>query len=316
MSASRRWAPKDAVMWSSKCMYAGFTRNGHGTPRSLIPLTCLEVRAWKCRRLPSVRQKYAKIYDARFPTKCPLHARVTLQHPPSLVSWNSIISCTLFPFLLPSHHPLFSSSFTLTYGGTDFPRVVHLLFLPSLQQTSGAPRQWRSRVPSNTSREQARGTHHQRSRHRSCFRCSWCTRWQSKWSGNGSDFKILWYHAEKIYLIRTVEKDHLEGLAHFCEHLLFMGTEKYPKENDYYSYLSEHSGEEQFTHALPASAKLTPAYVWRLRQCFHGNWKYKLLLWSGPSMARRCSGSIRAFLYRPAVFCQLYRARAEGRRFR
>lgn len=40
-----------------------------------------------------------------------------------------------------------------------------------------------------------------------------------------------------------------------------MGTEKYPKENDYYSYLSEHSGEEQFTHALPASAKLTPAYV-------------------------------------------------------
>ncbi|KAI9336687.1 Metalloenzyme, LuxS/M16 peptidase-like protein [Pilaira anomala] len=28
----------------------------------------------------------------------------------------------------------------------------------------------------------------------------------------------------------------------FCEHLLFMGTKKYPKENDYYSYLSEHSG--------------------------------------------------------------------------
>ncbi|KAI8981618.1 Metalloenzyme, LuxS/M16 peptidase-like protein [Mycotypha africana] len=34
----------------------------------------------------------------------------------------------------------------------------------------------------------------------------------------------------------------LQGLAHFCEHLLFMGTKKYPKENDYYSYLSEHSG--------------------------------------------------------------------------
>ncbi|ODQ63961.1 hypothetical protein NADFUDRAFT_28003 [Nadsonia fulvescens var. elongata DSM 6958] len=34
----------------------------------------------------------------------------------------------------------------------------------------------------------------------------------------------------------------LPGLAHFCEHLLFMGTEKYPQENDYSQYLSEHSG--------------------------------------------------------------------------
>ncbi|KAI8378795.1 Metalloenzyme, LuxS/M16 peptidase-like protein [Choanephora cucurbitarum] len=36
---------------------------------------------------------------------------------------------------------------------------------------------------------------------------------------------------------------HLQGLAHFCEHLLFLGTKKYPKENDYSSYLSEHSGD-------------------------------------------------------------------------
>ncbi|KAI8375164.1 Metalloenzyme, LuxS/M16 peptidase-like protein [Blakeslea trispora] len=36
---------------------------------------------------------------------------------------------------------------------------------------------------------------------------------------------------------------HLQGLAHFCEHLLFLGTKKYPKENDYNSYLSEHSGD-------------------------------------------------------------------------
>lgn len=35
---------------------------------------------------------------------------------------------------------------------------------------------------------------------------------------------------------------HLPGLAHFCEHLLFMGTEKYPEENDYATYLAEHSG--------------------------------------------------------------------------
>lgn len=34
----------------------------------------------------------------------------------------------------------------------------------------------------------------------------------------------------------------LPGLAHFCEHLLFMGTEKYPSENEYSSYLSKNSG--------------------------------------------------------------------------
>ena len=32
------------------------------------------------------------------------------------------------------------------------------------------------------------------------------------------------------------------GLAHFCEHLLSMGTEKYPSENDYQDYLSKNSG--------------------------------------------------------------------------
>ncbi|KAJ1657332.1 metalloprotease [Dispira simplex] len=34
----------------------------------------------------------------------------------------------------------------------------------------------------------------------------------------------------------------LQGLAHFCEHLLFMGTEKYPEENDYGVYLNRHGG--------------------------------------------------------------------------
>ncbi|KAJ2748285.1 metalloprotease, partial [Coemansia nantahalensis] len=34
----------------------------------------------------------------------------------------------------------------------------------------------------------------------------------------------------------------LQGLAHFCEHLLFLGTKKYPKENEYNEYLSAHGG--------------------------------------------------------------------------
>ncbi|XP_064466057.1 insulin-degrading enzyme-like isoform X2 [Ornithodoros turicata] len=32
------------------------------------------------------------------------------------------------------------------------------------------------------------------------------------------------------------------GLAHFCEHMLFLGTEKYPEENAYHKYLSQHAG--------------------------------------------------------------------------
>lgn len=40
------------------------------------------------------------------------------------------------------------------------------------------------------------------------------------------------------------------GLAHFCEHLLFMGTEKYPVENEYSVYLAEHGGSSNaFTGA-------------------------------------------------------------------
>uniref|UniRef100_A0A915HZ04 Insulin-degrading enzyme n=1 Tax=Romanomermis culicivorax TaxID=13658 RepID=A0A915HZ04_ROMCU len=34
----------------------------------------------------------------------------------------------------------------------------------------------------------------------------------------------------------------LPGLAHFCEHMLFLGTEKYPVENEYQKYLSTHGG--------------------------------------------------------------------------
>ena len=35
-----------------------------------------------------------------------------------------------------------------------------------------------------------------------------------------------------------------QGLAHFMEHLLFMGSEKYPEENAYDSYLSKHGGSD------------------------------------------------------------------------
>ena len=33
-----------------------------------------------------------------------------------------------------------------------------------------------------------------------------------------------------------------QGLAHFLEHMLFMGTEKYPAEDDYRKYIQDHGG--------------------------------------------------------------------------
>ena len=40
-----------------------------------------------------------------------------------------------------------------------------------------------------------------------------------------------------------VDKKEEQGLAHFCEHLLFMGNKKYPKENEYNDYLSKNGGD-------------------------------------------------------------------------
>ncbi|KAK6058040.1 peptidase, M16 family [Cooperia oncophora] len=33
-----------------------------------------------------------------------------------------------------------------------------------------------------------------------------------------------------------------QGLAHFCEHMLFLGTDKYPKENEFFSFISDNGG--------------------------------------------------------------------------
>ncbi|KAM0753884.1 hypothetical protein T439DRAFT_338697 [Meredithblackwellia eburnea MCA 4105] len=38
------------------------------------------------------------------------------------------------------------------------------------------------------------------------------------------------------------DPEDIPGLAHFCEHLLFMGTEKYPAENEYTDFLAKNSG--------------------------------------------------------------------------
>ena len=42
------------------------------------------------------------------------------------------------------------------------------------------------------------------------------------------------------------------GMAHFCEHMLFMGTEKYPDENAFFSLLADYGGT---TNAMTSSTK-------------------------------------------------------------
>ena len=38
------------------------------------------------------------------------------------------------------------------------------------------------------------------------------------------------------------DPDELPGLAHFCEHMLFLGNAKYPVEGDLDAFLSQHGG--------------------------------------------------------------------------
>ncbi|WFD35037.1 insulysin [Malassezia cuniculi] len=46
------------------------------------------------------------------------------------------------------------------------------------------------------------------------------------------------------------DPENLPGMAHFCEHLLFMGTKKYPRENEYSEFLANHSGSSNAFTAL------------------------------------------------------------------
>eukprot|EP01006_Ploeotia_vitrea_P044505 TRINITY_DN66835_c8_g9_i1.p1 TRINITY_DN66835_c8_g9~~TRINITY_DN66835_c8_g9_i1.p1 ORF type:complete len:1085 (-),score=521.06 TRINITY_DN66835_c8_g9_i1:2330-5323(-) len=48
--------------------------------------------------------------------------------------------------------------------------------------------------------------------------------------------------AMDVHVGHFSDPDDLPGLAHFCEHMLFLGTEKYPDENSYSKFLSEHGG--------------------------------------------------------------------------
>ncbi|KAF9353781.1 Insulinase (Peptidase M16) [Mortierella sp. AD094] len=67
-----------------------------------------------------------------------------------------------------------------------------------------------------------------------------------------NDLEVLVIHDPKadksaaaldVHVGHLSDPDNLQGLAHFLEHLLFLGTEKYPRENEYKEFLSLHSGK-------------------------------------------------------------------------
>ncbi|KAM3142497.1 hypothetical protein pb186bvf_005399 [Paramecium bursaria] len=57
-----------------------------------------------------------------------------------------------------------------------------------------------------------------------------------------------------------------QGLAHFCEHMLFMGTEKYPQESEYQDFISKNSGQ---TNAF--TSELNTNYIFQIaNNSFYG----------------------------------------------
>ncbi|CAE7368573.1 IDE, partial [Symbiodinium pilosum] len=60
--------------------------------------------------------------------------------------------------------------------------------------------------------------------------------------GDPRQYRVLQLDNGLQVLLASDPKDRL-GLAHFHEHMLFLGTEKFPKEDEYSKYLSEHGGD-------------------------------------------------------------------------
>ena len=45
-----------------------------------------------------------------------------------------------------------------------------------------------------------------------------------------------------VYGDSFCDPNYAQGMAHYLEHMLFMGSEKYPSENEYDSFLSQNGG--------------------------------------------------------------------------
>lgn len=53
-----------------------------------------------------------------------------------------------------------------------------------------------------------------------------------------------------LYMGSYQNPEHTEGLAHFLEHMLFLGTQRYPLAGEYQTFISEHGGSHNASTAL------------------------------------------------------------------
>lgn len=76
---------------------------------------------------------------------------------------------------------------------------------------------------------------------------------------------------------------YLQGLSHFLEHMLFLGTETFPNENEYDKFLSSHGGDDNahtdmehtlYHYCIPQD---NPKYVWKALEMFSTFFKCPLL---------------------------------------
>ena len=76
---------------------------------------------------------------------------------------------------------------------------------------------------------------------------------------------------------------YLQGLSHFLEHMLFLGTETFPNENEYDKFLSSHGGDDNaytdmehtlYHYCIPQD---NPKYVWKGLEMFSTFFKCPLL---------------------------------------
>ena len=77
-----------------------------------------------------------------------------------------------------------------------------------------------------------------------------------------------------VHIGHFCDPEDLQGAAHFLEHLLFIGTKKYPAEQDYFQYMSSHGGycnaftQQEFTNYYFSAASEHFEGLDRLAQFF------------------------------------------------
>ena len=61
---------------------------------------------------------------------------------------------------------------------------------------------------------------------------------------NRLKYKYILSECGFIFVLGCIhDYDELPGLAHFLEHMLFMGSKKYPQENHFDKYIRNHAGQ-------------------------------------------------------------------------